>query len=1115
MRRLPVLLVLLLVSPVAMLGQTFRGTLSGTVVDAQGNVLPNATLELTNPATGTVNKSTSNSVGDFNFPELIPGKYTLSVASPGFQTKKLDSIDIHVTKVTNLKVELAIGAANTVIEVGAADTAVQTDTTSSALVGLIDSKAVSEIPLNGRDFTQLVKLVPGANALTNSVNGARTTAINFQVDGTDNVDNWNGIVASNQGVIAGVAGGLIPIEAIDQFSIQAGGEADQGRNAGATQNMVIKSGTNKIHGDTFYFDRNEMLAAISPVAPEGSSAPLIRNHQGGFTLGGPLWKDHTFLFLAGEFQVAKIKTSIADTVLTDAWIADVTPEIALFKDPATGSPYGVNTLSKSLYDRLFPSEYKSVPGATLNNIVAANLATYNSYNGIIKLDHDFSSKQHLSVRYLGTTGTQVAPIGSYYAEFFQKAPMHVHNFSVVHNYIFSPRVLNQLTMGVNYFLQTFNDADQNYNPDTAGLNVGLTAGTVLAAGSPTITISNFDYVGATQPLGRIDTDGHITDNLHVSLGRHDLKFGGQFTRAHADVFYFSNVRGTFTFDGTAGPWTGTTNYAGTVNGVTYAAGSKLPLSNAELALADYLTGQTTASGGAKLLIGNTERTWLLDTDDLWAQDNFKIAKRLNLNLGARYTIPGAIRANEDDIYQFIPGSTPGFYKQNYPNYYRGIAPRAGFSYDTFADGKTVVRGSWGIFYDFPAMRSWVQGSTTNGGAQYAQNNPAGADAAATYTVNGVRWATNVNPFSSASAPQVGAFGVNQDFKMPHYQTVSFNVEQQLSQKTLFTLGYVGNFGKNLQVLLDLNQAPIGQLQAGTTLANARPYQQTGFTGEDSQFTGKKLLGINQLNFAASSNYSALQASLKQSSWKGISGSLNYTWGKALDNDSTYATAPMNSYNLNADYGRSTFDVRNVLNGYVYYSVPKFTSHLPRLTQGYQLDALLLYSSGTPLAIAYSTNVSGTNELHDRPNYTGVSPLVGGVQSNTSTSTARTYKYLVNNASNPSFVCPDTTKEKSGAPATCTSTAYQYGNLQRDFFSGPSFHTVDFSVIKHTPITERVSSEFRVEIFNIFNLHNFANPTTTPTSSTFGIITNTRNAANAPGIGSGEPFNIQLAGKISF
>jgi len=505
----------------------------------------------------------------------------------------------------------------------------------------------------------------------------------------------------------------------------------------------------------------------------------------------------------------------------------------------------------------------------------------------------------------------------------------------------------------------------------------------------------------------------------------------------------------------------------------------------------------------------------LDTEDLWAQDNFKIASRLNLNLGVRYTIPGAIHASEDNIYQFIPGATPGFYKKNYPNFYRGFAPRVGFSYDSLGNGKTVIRGSWGLFYDFPAMRSWIQGSTTNGGAQYAQNNPAGPGAAATYTANGVRWASNVNPFSSASAPQVGGFGVNQDFKMPYYQTVSFNLEQQLTSKTLLTVGYVGNFGSNLQVLVDLNQAPIGQLQAGTTLANARPYQQTSFTGEASQFTGQKLLGINQLNFAASSNYNALQASLKQSPWKGISGSISYTWGKALDNDSTYGTAPSNSYNLNADYGRSTFDLRHVFNGYAYYSVPKFTKHLPRLTQGYQLDALVLYSTGTPLAIAYTTNVSGTNELHDRPNYTGVSPLVGGVKSNTSTATARTYKYLVNNASNPSFVCPDTTKQKSGAPATCSSTAYQYGNLQRDYFSGPSFHTVDFSVIKHTPITEKISSEFRVEIFNIFNLHNFANPTVNPTSSTFGIITNTRNAANAPGIGSGEPFNVQFAGKIRF
>ncbi len=298
------------------LAQTSRGAVSGVVVDTQGAVIANAVVKLKNPATGAVTDGKSTSAGEFNFPELAPGSYEVTTTVPGFQTAKIDNIIVEVSKVATIKVELKIGAETTIVDVQA--DALQTDTTSSALIAVIDSKSVQEMPMNGRNFTQMVKYAPGVGTLTNTVNGSRTASINFQLDGADNVDPWLGIVASNQGGIASVAGGLIPIEAIDQFSMQSGGEADQGRNAGANSNMSLRSGTNNIHGDVFYFDRNEFFAAISPVQAVGARKQLIRKHQGGFTLGGPIWKDHTFLFVAGEIQVAKAATAITDTVLTDS-----------------------------------------------------------------------------------------------------------------------------------------------------------------------------------------------------------------------------------------------------------------------------------------------------------------------------------------------------------------------------------------------------------------------------------------------------------------------------------------------------------------------------------------------------------------------------------------------------------------------------------------------------------------------------------------------------------------------------------------------------------------------------------------------------------------------------
>lgn len=1067
--------------------QTFHGTVSGTVTDASGAVIVGASVQLVNPATGTELKDTSNKAGEFNFTELTVGKYNLTILAPGFQSRKIEAIDVAVTKIENFPVVLSPGAESTEVEVVA--NGVQVDTQSSALVTVIDSKAVEDIPLNGRDFTRLTHFAPGVSALTNSVNGSRTASINFQLDGADNVDPWLGIVASNQGGIASVAGGLIPIEAIDQFSMQSAGEADQGRNAGANSNMVIKSGTNQIHGDVFYFDRNEFFAALSPVAAPGSRKTLIRNHQGGFTLGGPIWKDHTFLFVAGEIQIAKINVALVDTVLSNAWITAGEANIAKYTDPSTGLPYVANPLSLNLYNLLYPNNSKG-SAASVNNYFANGTSNYNSYNGIIKLDHHFSDRQTISLRYLGTTGTQTAPTVSDYAQYFQTAPMHIHNFGIVHTYIFTPRLLNTVTFATNYFLQTFNDADQNFNPQAnAGLNLGITS-PIIEAGAPSLLVTGFDQTGATQPSGRTDVTGHVTDNFHWTLGRHELKFGGEFRHSNVNQLYFSSSRGTFTFDGSRGPWG--------------SAGTQLS------DISDFLVGEPTNSSGARLLQGNAQRVWTFNTEDFWAQDDFQATKRLSLNYGVRYTVPGVIQAAANDIYQFVPGSTPGFQKGYYPEYFGGVAPRVGFSFAPFANESTVFRGSYGIFYDFPAMSSWITGTTTNGGAAYAQNNPAGPDAAVIFNQTNVRWAVGVNPFASTNAPQVGAFGVNQNFKMPRASVVSFNLEQELSKSTLFSVGYVGSFGSHLQVLYDINQ-PVA---SGTSTANARPYQQTSFANENALFVGKPLLAINQLNFEAASSFHSLQASVRQSAWKGLSADLNYTWSKSMDDASTNTT-PMNSYNLHQDYGPSTFDSRHVVNGYVIYNVPQLGHFLPSVTRGFQMNALVTYSTGIPISPQYSTNVDGTSELKDRPNYTGVNPLTG-IQLATSTTSARSYRYLQNLATHPSFTCPGGVGSATN-PASCTGTGVTgvYGNEQRDSFVGPNFRTIDFSLLKHTPVTEKVMSELRVEIFNIFNFNNFANPTVNPTSSSFGLITNTRNGAAAPGIGYGEPFNIQFALKFTF
>ncbi len=1102
--------------------QTFRGTISGTVTDPSGAIVADAAIQLTNPATGTTINGKSNKSGDYSFPELTPSQYDLTVTAPGFAARKFSGIDVQVTKVVTMDVQLSVGSESTVIDVTADAASVATDTQSSALVAVIDSKSVQEMPMNGRDFTRMTKFAPGVSALSNSVNGSRTTSINFQVDGVDNTDAWLGIVASNQGGIASVPGGLIPIEAIDQFSMQAAGDADQGRNAGANSNMVLRSGTNNIHGDVFYFDRNEFFAALNPFQAPNARKQLIRNHQGGFTLGGPIWKDHTFLFVAGEIQVAKANTSASDTVLSDAWIAQGTSFLQAFgKTP--------NQLSLNLYRTLYPANTKALP-ATIGNFSANGTANYNSYNGIIKLDHHFSDKHSISLRYLGTTGKQTAPTASLYADYFQTAPMHIHNASIVDTYILNSKMLNQLSLGMNYFLQTFNDANQNFNPGTsAGLNLGLAQGTIIAAGSPSIIFSGggtgtgFDQVGATQPSGRTDVTGDIADSFHWTLGKHSLKFGGEYRRGNVNQLYFSSARGTFTFDG----------QRGTDAGNGWSTGSQTPSAKATATcatlnivdcsrateLADFLVGAPTNTGssGARLLQGNAQRVWILNTEDFWASDNFQVSKKLNVSVGLRYTIPGVVNAERNDIYNFIPGTSPSFQLGTYNNYYGAAAPRVGFSYSPRDNDSTVVRGQYGIFYDVPGMVSMVSGSTGNGGANYLQNNPAGPDAAVIYNATNVNWQPNVNPFTTANPPQLGIAAVNKNIQMEYASVYSFGVEQQLSKTTLFSLGYVGSNGRHLLVLRDLNQPAAN----GTSVASARPYTQLTFPNQ-SILTGKAPLGINQLQSGATSNYNSMQVSLRQAAWKGLTGTVNYTWSKSMDTVSS-PTTPSNSYNLKQDYGPSTFDNRNTVTGTIFYNVPQLGHFAPRLTKGWQTNALLTYSSGQPLNPLVSGDRSVTNQLKDRPNVVNSQVYLGGTQLLTSTpyvgptsTGGRTYRFLQANTTNQYFT--------AGPLGT-------YGNARRNSLYGPNFRTVDFSLFKHTPVTEKIMTEFRAEIFNIFNFNNFAQPTVTgigaptyvngvatttgTTSSSWGQTTATRNNANSPGIGLGEPFNIQFAFKVSF
>jgi Carboxypeptidase regulatory-like domain/TonB dependent receptor len=1055
-------LLLLIALASSLSAQTFRGAIAGSVEDPSGAVLADAKVTATNTATGAQRTSLTGSSGEFSFPDLAPGPYSVTALKPGFAEQKSET-EVSVSRVSNLTFRLSISSQATAVSV---DAAVETvETSSTAITGLVNTKTVEDLPMNGRDFRQMIKLAPGVSPAVASINGARTRGSNYMIDGADNNDAFQGTAAVNQGGVAGVAGVLLPVDAIDQFSVATNGSAEMGRNGGGVVNMVIKSGTNQLHGTAFYFNRNEFLAANTPLAPAGAKVRRIRNQQGGFSVGGPIRKNKTFIFLTGEYQLADASNATAVTTLSPAWIAagqSVLSAFSIAQNPVTTNLIG-----------FWPARVRTGP-AVINNFFSTDPSTYNSYNGIVKIDHQFNEKRSLSLRYYGGTGTQKAVVDSTapFTEYFQVAPSHMHNVSLAYTDVISPRMVNNVVFATNYFLQTFNDVDTSPNPIAAGLNTGVTAPTL--AGSPTLKIAGFATAGATQPTGRIDTTGHVTDTLNWNVGRHQIKVGGEYRRALLDIFYESNTRGTFSFDGTRGPWASSSAY-----------------SPQQKAIADFLAGYPTNSSGATIvrpgpgvkIVGSfLQRDYTQNSFDWFVHDNWQVTQNLSVNFGVRYSYLGPLADEKHEITTFVPGQGivgPGsgldtLYKRDLNNF----APRVGFAWQPQGGKQFVIRGGYGIFYDVPAVAFFAANTGGgNGGAAGVDANPGGPLPIFSLSAPpNLILQTGVDPFATSTVPILGVLSVNQNLRTPYVENYNLNIQHGLWNGSVLQLGYVGSSARKLLYTRDINAAVPG---AGT-VQSRRPFNAAFPT----------LGAINQLESAANSNYNSLQAQVTQRLLKGVNATVNYTWSHSIDNASeARSVVPSYSANLNLDRGNSDFDTRQIFTAFVSYSEPNFKLPLKFLTGGWQFNFLTTAHTGLPILFRAGTDVNGDGDTFDRIN------LVGDPFANVPLNTSATSRNWVNKA------------------AFASAAAGTLGNLGRNAIFGPSFFAIDPSAFKEFKIKERISAQFRVEVFNVLNWANFANPTVTFNSGSFGTITNTRNGSGAPGLGAGEPRNVQLALKL--
>jgi hypothetical protein len=635
----------------------------------------------------------------------------------------------------------------------------------------------------------------------------------------------------------------------------------------------------------------------------------------------------------------------------------------------------------------------------------------------------------------------------------------MHNVSLVGTSVFTSHFVNQLVVGYNYFKQTFNSNDISFDPLKLGFNTGVTDPDL--AGPPNVTVNGFAAVGGTQPLGRVDKTLHFTDNMSYAMGKHQMKFGGEFRLADLFVFYDSNKRGTFTYDGTVGPW------------------ASLPAAQASAALkslADFMAGSY-ATG--IIVRGNTHHDYVQNSGDLFFQDVWNASSKVTLNFGARYTLPGVLGASDGNLTNFLPSQGMVSTDSLYPAQKDAISPRVGITWVPSDSRKTVIRSGYGLFYDMFAVAFFTANTGfANGGALGVGNNPGGDQPVFSITQRRQTVVNGVPIFGTTPQPPYGAFAVSQDLKLPYVENFNVNVEQQLTPHTIAQIGYVGTRGHRLALMRDINAAT-----PGATFSQARRPFATKFPD---------LAAINELESIGRSEYNSLQMSLIQNNWHGVSGRVNYTLSHAMDNGSEARnTLPMIQDNIDADWGNAAFDIRHVFTAGLTYSLPAFGTS--RLGDGWQINTIVTLQSGSPFTITTGTDASGTGVRSDRPNLVG-DPYAGVVQP---TTTPLSVQYF-----NPAAFA---------APAAGT-----FGNLERNALYGPGFKSVDVSLFKTTKLDKGTSVQFRLEIFNLFNTINWANPGATLSSSTsFGVITNTRNANNAPGIGAGEPFNVQLAVKFIF
>lgn len=1118
------LAMLLGISALPAFGQIDRGAIAGTIVDTSGAIVPNATVTITNKATGVAVTTSVDASGEYQVLTLIPGIYSVKVSADGFDSVLRDNITLHVQDHLSLDFTLKVGSVKTEIVVTGGEPILQTQTADLGTV--VNEQRINDLPLNGRRYADLALLEPGvdkyygaANPAPDrfSVSGNSELQNNFLLNGIDN----NSFSENLQELSVQVV--QPPPDALQEFKIQTRTySAEFGNSAGAVVNATIKSGTNGYHGDLYEFLRNKVLDANTWINnTTGNPRGGFSQNQFGGTVGGPIMKDKLFFFGDLERFTSREGTTVESTVPTPLMTQGNFTELPFaLTNPAVPGQSGCyvgNIIQTGCFDPVaqklmglvaatatpnVPSAVavEGTPGSWTGapNYVFATSIPDDVYSLDGRVDYTLSPKDQIfgsySYRHVNRqdptwTGNPLIGNGNFATQY----RWHQQSIALGWTRTLSNSMVNDLRFGFN---RDYAHSDPN------GLTVGTSqAQTAIglsgipngpgSAGIPPFFISGLTTEGsaAWRPQYQISQAWNLVENLNWLKGTHSFKFGYQYLRRGDNFLDIEAPEGLIL-------------QTGVITG------------SESMALPDLLLGDV------NLAIFTTPHVvhYFAPGHSFYAMDTWKTSSKLTLTYGLRYELFAPLIDRNNQTSNFTPANGGGLITaaSNASGWYdralihpdlKNFAPRFGFAYQMMP--RLVWRGGYGVFY---------QHENRIGSESLIQLNPpqfvdtvevAGATSDVFQLKNGFP-ASIVN----ATAPplfdlQIRAQDPNQ--RTPYVEQTSFGLEYQAMSDTVVSATYVGNWGRKEERVRDYNQPMVTGFDTGCPILQY-PYANlnTVTTVDTFTATGCASSGSHAYLETATndgnSDYNGVEVALRRRMSKGLSYSVGYTYSHGLANYRDNLTAgqlPQNSYNYGAEMGNSVFDIRSRFVGNFLWELPigqgkRFMSSdnaAGRWLGGWQFNGIVTLQTGTPFAVTANNDglVDGNNPVY--ANCIG-NPYAGAT---TNHNLYTTTGFIINPAA---FSQPG-----PGQFGTCAP--YQ--------FHGPGIQMWDMSLFKQFKFTERYQLQFRTEFFNAFNHPNFGNPSANIGSlGSFGKVSNTL----APILGTdsggpGDPREIQFALKFYF